>query len=513
MNNNMTKNNLVKKVLNGAKNFALGATVLGAALVYSDKADAQKTASNLTESTNAKVNTVSAKKAINLKYVPAFVVPSEKEKDDADKPLINFYPKQTTIARGDELYGILNYTLNKAKVDEKEVDYVKYKGTATEQKKLESLIQKEGESGQVLKVDVSKAKELPYTIINTQNNGSFFYFPIDESTDSLVKIGKRLGIVIPVEKSEIALDFRNKEDPILIGNPNSVYYIDLKETEVLDQALYNEEKGKLDSLGTKYLADDEAKKIWEANPSNSKDVYKFIDLPFLTDKPAKEEEKTPSEKTPSEINGRLKVGAGFTIPKGYNFEINPQIQLGEKVFLGPYFSYSNSSKSLENMTQEDPQRVLISLPAQMYWVSTGTKITETNKVQNNAGLGVNFSYNGQHLDASLKVGFLGQKTKTTRTSEGEQYMEIAGAKDSASVYSFNESNDTITKKSIFKGAPMYIGGSAEYFPLKSKGNALSNISVYGEAGYVFGKTDLESGILGTIGVKYTLTKPKKDKKE
>lgn len=498
----MEKNNLVKKILNYALPIAL---TIGSAF-YSNNANAQKTAIDINEATTAKVSAVNLKKAINLKYVPAFVMPSsEQEKNEAEKPPINFYPKQTTIARGNELYGILNYTLNKAKVNEKDVDYVKYKGTEDEQKKLESLIQKEGESGQVLKIDVSKAKELPYTIIETQNQGSFFYFPIDEKTDSLVKTGKRLGIVIPVDKSEIALDFRNREDPILIGNPNNVYYIDLKETDVLDQILYKEEKGKLDSLGTKYLADEKAKEIWEANPKNSKDVYKFIDLPFLTEKPlcGGEGQKPCDEKSPSKINGRIKAGIGVTAPIGFEASLNPQLQIGEKTFLGPYASFSNSSSSLENITKEDGFRQVVSVPAQMYFVNTGSEIKENTKVTNNFGFGLNFSYVAPSWEAFIKAGLLGQKTEKTMTSTGEEYMEIAGAKEDVQAY--NETNNF-----TFKGSPVYVGAGAEYFPLKGK-KILENISVAGEIGYVFGEN---SGALGSLGIKYTLEKSKdKDKSE
>jgi len=54
----------------------------------------------------------------------------------------------------------------------------------------------------------------------------------------------------------------------------------------------------------------------------------------------------------------------------------------------------------------------------------------------------------------------------------------------------------------------YAGAGAEYFPFAKQNNALKNISVYGEAGYVFGK-DLGKGTIGSVGVKYKLGKSNK----
>jgi len=114
------------------------------------------------------------------------------------------------------------------------------------------------------------------------------------------------------------------------------------------------------------------------------------------------------------------------------------------------------------------------------------------------------------LEANLKAGLLGQKTKKTMTSVGEEHMEKAGVKDPTSVQSYNETNTFATNKSLFKGSPVYVGANLEYFPLSKKENALKNISVYGEFGHVFGENSMN---LGSLGIKYTLGKLGKSNKE
>jgi len=516
----MTKNNLVTKILNGAEKFAgktfLYGSLIAAPLIYSNVNAQVSTASALNEKGSAAGTKVLQKDMLNAYDIPGYVIieniaEKQKNKKEVQKPAIEslrVYPTFSTMRGNNKLIPRLVYAPVKAQAEGQEVDVLKYRTNEKDKKNIEDLFMKKGEGGGVIVLNETEAQAAGFHTITT-DNGTFVYFPLDEKENTLddegkqkVEKGKRIGAIFPADKMVIYEDIRpDRTVEYLVGNPNQVYWLDLNDNETGgDQALHEEGAKLLDSLGRGYLSSKVAESIYlDGNLIDGK-AYDFKNFAFLNE--AKEEPE--KEKTSSEINGRIKASAGFTIPKGYALELNPQLQLGEKIFLGPYVSLSNSTKSLENITQEEPQEILISKFAGLTWYDTGKKLTENTKVSNNLGAGLNLSYIASpSLEAFFKAGFVGQKTTETMKSEGEQGMKINGVKDTSSIYSYNESNSSTEKR--MSG---YAGAGAEYFPFAKQNNALKNISVYGEAGYVFGK-DLGKGTIGSVGVKYKLGKSNK----
>ena len=496
----MTKNNLVKKILNYALPTAL---TIGSAF-YSSNANAQESASNLNESKRLMFQMIKSKEMANLKGVPSYVILNQEDKEKSgEMEALKFYPFRTSI-EGNNLHSRLVYKSKQSLTkDGQNVDLVKYHLSEEQKQSFKDLFSKKEGTETIYKLAAGEANKF-FNTIQVQDNGTFIYFPLDEKEDTLMKTGKRLGIIFPEDGAVIFRDNMNEE--YLVGNPNKVFYIELNEEEKLDETLFKEAKEKLDSLGRNFLVYDNLQKDFMASTKINGDAYKLINFPFLENEKAPEEQK--KQKSPSNINGRIKFGAGVTAPLGYALELNPQIQLDKdgKAFLGFYGSYSNASKSLENITKEDGFRQVVSVPADMYFVSTGSEIKENTKLTNGLGFGLNFSAKvSSDVEAYIKAGLLGQKTEKTMTSAGEEYMEIGGVKDSSSVKSYNESNNFTEKR--MSG---YLGAGAEYFPFSAKENALKNISVYGEAGYVLGK-NLGKGIMGSLGIKYNLNKKPKNK--
>ncbi len=497
----MTKNNLVKKILN----YALPTVLTIGSAFYSNKAGAQESASNLNESQKSMFQMIKSKEMANLKGVPSYVILNQEDKEKSgEMEALKFYPFRTSI-EGNNLHSRLVYKSKQSQTkDGQNVDLVKYHLSEEQKQSFKDLFSKKEGTETIYRLAAGEANKF-FNTIQVQDNGTFIYFPLDEKEDTLMKTGKRLGIIFPEEGAVIYRDNMNEE--YLVGNPNKVFYIELNEEEKLDETLFKEAKEKLDSLGRNFLVYDNLQKDFMASTKINGDAYKLINFPFLENEKLSAPDK---QKTPSNLQGRLNAGAGVTAPFGYALEINPQIQLDKdgKIFTGVYGSFSNASKSLENITQEEPQEILISKVAGLTWYDTGKKLTETKKVQNDFGLGVNLSYVPQDdVEFFIKAGLLGQKTKTTLTSEGEQGMKINGVKDTSSVYSYNESNDSTAKESLFNGAA-YVGAGAEYSPFAKKTNALKNLAVYGEIGYAIGKTAFNSMPLFTAGIKYNLNKPK-----
>jgi len=205
--------------------------------------------------------------------------------------------------------------------------------------------------------------------------------------------------------------------------------------------------------------------------------------------------KKSKKKRNFNIDGRIKVGAGITAPQGYVVSINPQLKIADNFYLGVEGSYTNSTRNLEEITQEPGFKQLVSLPAEMYFVNSGAEVKEKTEIQNNFGVALNASYLvSPHFEVTGKVGTIGQKTKNTMQSIGEEYMEINGEKDLESVYNYNETNTSETNNTLFKGSPVYMGVGAEY-----KCRKLNNLSLAGDMGYITGKN---SGLMGSLKVVY-----------
>ena len=508
----MTKNNLVKKILNSGKKFALGASLIASSAIYSN-VNAQ--VSTLNEKGSAAGTKVLQKDMLNAYDIPGYVIIDKTGKKDVSNiETVRVYPTFSTMRGNNELIPRLVYAPVKAQVEGQDVDVIKYRADEKDKKSIEELFAKKGEGGGVIVLSETEAQAAGFHTIIT-DNGTFVYFPIDsvntlsDEEKQKVKKGKRIGAIFPAEGMVILEDIKPMDRTVeyLVGKPNQVYNLDLDENEIVDQKLHKEGIDALDSLGRKYLASKTAEEIYLNGNLIKGKAYDFKDFAFLNGKQEASKEKTPSN---LKVNGRIKIGAGVTLPSGYQAEIAPQLQISEKAFLGPYFSYSNSTKSLENITKEDGFRQLINLPAQMYFVNTGSEVKENTKITNNLGLGLNFSYVfAPALEANIKAGLLGQKIEKTMTSSGKEYLEIAGAEDPSSVQPYNETNTFVTKNDLFNGSPVYVGAGVEYFPMKGK-KILRNISVYGEAGYVFAEN---LGAMGSLGIKYTLGKSKNKSEE
>ena len=503
----MTKNNLVKKILNAGKKVALGTSLFALPFLYSSNANAQ--VSTLNEKGSETATKVLQKDMLNAYDIPGYVIIDRTEKEGKEKTsnieMVRVYPTFSTMRGNNELIPRLVYSPAQAQVEGQDVDVIKYRADEKDKKSIEELFAKKGEGGGVITLNATEAQAAGFHTILT-DNGTFVYFPVD-STNTLaneekekIKKGKRIGVIFPADGMVIYEDIKPMDRTVeyLVGKPNQVFWLDLNENEIVDQKLHKDGIKALDSWVRKSLASKKAEEIYSNGNLITGKAYDFKDFAFLNGK--KEEEK---QRTPSELKGRIKFGAGVAVPLGYALEFNPQLQLGEKVFVGPYVSLSNSSKSLENITQEDPIRQLVNNTLKMYFINTGQKVTENTKVKNNFGIGLNLSYVASPIEVFINASLLGQKTTKTLTSSGEEYMEVQTKIDSSSIQSYNESNSS-TEKRMSK----YAGAGAEVFPFSKKTNALRNFSVYGGVGYVFGK-DLGKGAIGSVGVKYNFGKSNK----
>src|SRR3990167_7985641 len=228
MNYNMTKNNLVKKILNAGKKVALGTSLFALPLMYSNNVNAQ--VSTLNEKGSETATKVLQKDMLNAYDIPGYVIIDKTEKEGKEKPssieTVRVYPTFSTMRGNNELIPRLVYSPVKA--------------------------QAEGF----------------HTIIT--DNGTFVYFPID-STNTLtddekekVTKGKRIGVIFPAEGMVILEDIKPIDRTVeyLVGKPNQVYNLDLNENEIIDQKLHKEGIEALDSLGRKYLASETAKNIY-----------------------------------------------------------------------------------------------------------------------------------------------------------------------------------------------------------------------------------------------------------
>ncbi|MEK6823496.1 MAG: hypothetical protein AABY06_00530 [Nanoarchaeota archaeon] len=508
----MTKNNLVKKVLSGAKNFAFGASLFALPLLYSSNANAQ-TKDKFVE--GAKISVLSPSGGIVQGEMQKihnhwYSVVDDKENKANNVLGIALVDGETLDRVGSYTGGNILFKPNLYFIPEQAKDSagnvagrIELQGQgvfAADGKKTKEIIEESSKPGEnTLYIAKIGNQELLIPLYGITLSGSTYFVPfLPSKNDSLVESGKKLNFAsIPTsdKKGHSTKQIVEYDGDVSLANPEDVYTWKLDESRSTKDIYENAE------LLKKLLVDGTYPSSELKISQNTGECKKF--LQYTEEENAEEKE----EKTPSNINGRIKAGVGYTIPKGFEASINPQIQLSENSFLGPYVSFSNSSKSLEKITNEEGFRQVVSVPADMYFVSTGTEIKENTKITNALSLGLNFSYKlSENMEAFVKAGLLGQKIEKTMTSSGEEYMEIAGAKED--VQSYNESNTSITNKSLFKGSPVYVGAGAEYFPLKGK-KILENISVYGEAGYINGEY---SGALGSLGIKYTLTKPKKQEK-
>lgn len=514
----MTKNSLVKKVLSGAKkrffNYALPTALAIGSAFYSNNVNAQK-ADKFVE--GAKISVLSPSGGIvqgeMQKIHNHWYSAIDDQENKANNSLgIALVDGETLDRVGSYGGGNILFKPNLYFIPEQAKDSsgavagrIELQGEgvfAADGKETKKIIEESSKPGEnTLYIAKIGNTELLVPLYGITLSGTTYFVPfLSSKDDSLVESGKKLNFsAVPISDKDghPTKQIVEYDGDVSLANPNDIYSWKLDESRSNKEIYENADLLKKLMVNKNYPSNEN--KISQ----NTGECKKFLKY----DEEEKEQEK---EKSPSKMNGRLKAGIGFTVPTGFEASISPQVQLSEKTFLGPYFSYSNSSKSLENITQEDGFRQVVSVPAQMYFVNTGSEIKENTKVINNFGLGLNFSYIiSPSVEASIKAGLLGQKIEKTMQSSGEEYMEIAGVKEASSVQTYDETNTSIIKKSLFEGSPAYIGAGAEYFPLKGK-KILENISVAGEFGYVTGEN---SGALGSIGIKYNLEKSKNKLKE
>ena len=520
----MTKNNLVKKILNSGKKFAgkafLYGSLIASPLIYSN-VNAQTGGKPEEAQTfgTAVVGGVPAKVSLSEYLGTSFLsVPTDDKTNELGREFYPFLTLRGKDAKGKDTTNIVSWKTRDGKMEELKSDVVylpkkiegkyliKLKNDGTLGiKPTDSKTSKDADaiSGKT-NYESGKVEDVIRTVKFPGENKAYYLFYRDHAVDSAgVSNGKKTPFTF-VKACE-------GKEPLYFLN-DEVYFegeiFEFIATDKSNLAKIVDKDGKSLIYNEKYLDENKAEidgiRISDrASTENKRGIPGHV-KEFLQEGKPCEEKATEKQRTPSELKGRIKFGAGVSVPLGYALEFNPQLQLGKKVFVGPYVSFSNSSKSLENITQEEPIRQLVNNTLKMYFINTGQKVTENTKVSNNFGAGANLSYiAAKDLELFLKAGVLGQKTTKTMTSSGEEYMEIAGAKDSSSVQSYNESNSSTEK--TMSG---YAGAGAEYFPFTKQNNALKNISVYGEAGYVFGK-DLGKGAIGSVGVKYNFGKSNK----
>lgn len=516
----MTKSNLVKKVLSaGKKTITAGAIALAGFGFYSNDANAQKRDVGITSDKGlvSRSGKISEKLSDHETYNTDSVYTYMRSMPVSQTESLLFVPAFLSVDDGNRHHSPVFYTPQKLETSEgKSINSLDIK---TENELFSSLAGAKGEG--IDSISRSKLKKNLHVIKG--GGREYAYFGISQNVpDTLIseawkpvveeyKNGNSLGILVPFNEFRIVRDNKYKNDSTKYNIVSPVIYLIKRNEELSPEQDIREKRKRLDEKKRKFLVDNKAGEAFN-ELSQKKVVYvENGDHEWFFDENFKEEK----EKSLSKMNYRLKLGAGYTLPNGFVGEINPQVQISKKIFVGPYFLYTNSEKSLETITQEEPQRVLINLPLEMYWVSTGKKLTEVYKITSDFGLGLNFSYVQPAWEASLKAGLLGRKINQTFKSEGKEYIEINGTEDPLSVYNYSESNENNIKRPLFKGSPVYVGAIVEYFPFHQKENALSNLSVAGEAGYVFKsipKATKESGVLGSLGVKYTFKKSKGSQK-
>src|SRR3989344_3651404 len=302
----MTKNNLVKKILNTGKKVALGTSLFALPFLYSNNVNAQRPkASTLNEKGSETATKVLQKDMLNAYDIPGYVIIDNSKEETPSIEKVRVYPTFSTMRGNDELIPRLVYSPVKMQVEGQDVDVIKYRTDEKNKKSIEQLFAKKGEGGGVIVLSATEAQAAGFHTILT-DNGTFVYFPID-STNTLtddekekVTKGKRIGVIFPAEGMVILEDIKPVDRTVeyFVGKANQVYTLDLNENEIVDQKLHKEGMKTLDSLGRgKYLGSKIAEDIYLSGNLISGKAYDFKDFAFLNGKEAPKEEKKEKEKT------------------------------------------------------------------------------------------------------------------------------------------------------------------------------------------------------------------------
>jgi len=153
MNYNMTKNNLVKKILNAGKKVALGTSLFALPLMYSNNVNAQ--VSTLNEKGSETATKVLQKDMLNAYDIPGYVIIDKTEKEGKEKPssieTVRVYPTFSTMRGNNELIPRLVYSPVKAQVEGQDVDVIKYRADGKDKKNIEDLFAKKGEGCKLIR--------------------------------------------------------------------------------------------------------------------------------------------------------------------------------------------------------------------------------------------------------------------------------------------------------------------------------------------------------------------------
>lgn len=486
--------NLTDKLKKGIVAGAIGAASIFGIGSTDAYAQTGKDAADLTESEKRVFQMIKDKDLVNLKGVPAYVIPGEETEESSDGiESTKFHPFKTSI-EGEDHFSRLSYGTEQVETkDGEQADVLKYHISDAQKQDFRDLFNKKEGMATIYKFNDGEADQYFNTIKAKDKEGNenvFIYFAIDEKKDSLMKQGKRLGVIFPEEGSMVFRDNMNEE--YLVGNPNNLWYIELDEDERIDETLFKEAKSKLDSLGRPFLIYENLEYEFLGSNKINGDAYEFVNLPFL--------EKGEPEKEKAEFNRfRLDLGAGVTMPQGYELFLSPQINLSPNFSMGPYGTLSNSKRTLaEKITQDPAIDTTISVPAQIVYHNDGSKVTENGSVTANYGVGAIFSYNTPKVEANVRAGIEQQTTDKSTRHEGTEYLIIGGVKDPASEQSYDVTVPTSEKENVAK-----VGVGIKYHPWGDKDSALKGLAIFGDANKTFGQNGSFSG---TAGIKYTLGK-------
>lgn len=490
------KKSLLNKLWNGAKNTAKVGAIATLGYLALNPSNAYSQNYTLNEESGSAAGQSTQKDMFNEREVPTYVLLDQSTKSDSRIEKLAFLPALNTIRVGNKLYPRLVYTPKKAQINGQDLDVFKYRAKEEDKKKFDDLFAAKGKGGAVLTLNGSEAEAAGFHVIRRADGSKFVYFPIDTANNNLegvekekVKAGKNLGVIFPANGMKIMQDFNptTKQVEYLIGNPNNLYFVELNPDKVKDPTLSKEGKDLLDSLGVKYISSEKAKEIWENGSLIPGAAYEFHNFTFFDNQAPEKEKKN------SNVQGRVKIGGFYTVPSGLEGSVGVQLKVSDKAYVGIKGFYSTLTKNTDELSHEGGFKKLINAPLDMYIINTGADIDKNYVDELGYGAGATFSYVNGKWEINAEAGLVKQNVEKTMTSEGEEYMTIAGVKDSSSVTPYNETN--VTNSSAM---PAYVQIGGEWYPFN--GGALKNLSVAGDVGYLFGE---RSTTYGGVGLKYT----------
>lgn len=496
----MTKKTLLNKLWNGAKKTAAVAGLIAAPLLYSNNANAQNVKFEEGQTVQVKDphGGVTQAPVLNIHGIYYFEI---KDQNGGNSKLwvaetcpriYSYGNNEPTYTKGLVLKEQLAKFKDKENGDEKNVGELKLtpKGKlGINGPKMNELIQKEEASSNLGVTNMSDKGRVTgiYTIV-INGHENFVPYMNNKTMENLVLDGTNpkdvadfMGLPVKDSKGVYTDQGIDTYGNVSLGNANDGFIFVADSSESV-KAYMNP-----DSL-VKFLR-------VSGYPDNStitnlKQTGQVVDFGEWEEREATKDQK---EKTKSNVHARLRLGFMYVLPKGIDLSLNPQLKVSDNSYVGIRGFYSNSTKTIEDAAQDPAIRKLVNAPLNMYFVNTGAKVSTTEKVKDNFGVGVNYSYVGPSWETSIEAGLVNRSVNKSMTSSGSEYLEVNGVQDSSSVEKYNETNTSNSKEN---DAYFSIGGELYPFPE----GALKNVSIGADAGYIFGN---HSGAFGKAGIKYT----------